>query len=239
MPKMNSNLARILKPYVIDYLGFADLTNYQSELAEYGRDIVKGYQSGISIGLAIPHSIVDFLPQRADPNIACEYQVQGYEVLNNRLNIIASIVSSYLNQAGYRTLPIPAPDRTDKANGVPTVSHKMVAHIAGLGWIGKNCLLITPERGPRLRLVSILTNAPLDTVDGQMEQRCGDCLECAQACPAGAIKGRNYISGESRDVRLDFFKCQQYIEDARKSTGYAVCGMCLYACPYGKQRLKT
>jgi epoxyqueuosine reductase QueG len=115
----------------------------------------------------------------------------------------------------------------------------MVAHIAGLGWIGKNCLLITPTRGPRLRLVSILTNAPLDTVDGQMEQRCGDCLECAQACPAGAIKGRNYVSGESRDVRLDFFKCQQYIEDARKSTGYAVCGMCLYACPYGKQRLKT
>ena len=41
--------------------------------------IVRGYDSGISIGLAIPDSIVDFIPQRDDPNVSCEYRVHGYD----------------------------------------------------------------------------------------------------------------------------------------------------------------
>jgi epoxyqueuosine reductase len=233
---LNNAVKNMLKPHYIDYLGFADLSAYQTELVKFGGNIVKGYKNGISIGLAIPDSIVDFLPERADINVSCEYRIHGYDVLNRRLDLIASVVSSYLNQRGYRTLPIVVADRTDEENALPTVSHKMVAHIAGLGWIGKNCLLITPEHGPRLRLISILTNAPLVTVDNPLAQRCGKCVACVKICPVKAIKGKNYELGESREERLDFIKCHNYFENLKANQKYPVCGLCLYACPYGKTK---
>jgi epoxyqueuosine reductase QueG len=235
MLSLNKTLKNILKPYYVDYVGFADLSNYEADLAKFGSNIVKGYNSGISIGLVITDSIVDYLPKRSNINVSCEYRIHGYDVLNIRLNLIASVVSSYLNQKGYRTLPIAVADTTDEENATPTVSHKMIAHIAGLGWIGKNCLLITPKHGPRLRLISILTNAPLETVNNPSEQRCDECIECVKICPVKAIKGKNYMLGEPREERFDFIKCRGYFNSMEKTRKYAICGMCLYACPYGKR----
>jgi epoxyqueuosine reductase len=234
MTNLNNIIKGVLKPYNIGYLGFADLRNYQRELAESGGKIVEGYLRAISIGLDIPDAIVDYLPLRDDVNVACEYRTHGYEILNERLNLVASIVSSQLNSKGYRSLPIPAANRTDEEKGIATVSHKMIAHIAGLGWIGKNCLLITPEHGPRVRWISILTDAPLVTVDNPLEQRCGKCLECSKICPTQAIKGRNFIIGETREERLEFNRCNDYFEILKKTQKYPVCGMCLYVCPQGR-----
>jgi len=226
----------MLKPYYIDYVGFADLRSYQAELIKVGGHIVSGYPSGISLGIVISDSIVDYLLERADVNVACEYRTHGYDVLNERLNMVASIISSYLNQQGYRTLPIAVANRTDEENALPTVSHKMIAHIAGLGWIGKSCLLVTPGHGPRLRLISILTEAPLEATHNPLEQRCGECCECVKICPVQAIKGRNYQPGESREARLDFKKCNDYFESMKITQKYAVCGLCLYTCPYGRKK---
>jgi epoxyqueuosine reductase len=231
---LNKKITGILKSYYVDYIGFADLRRYKNELTRFGGEIVRGYDNGVSIGIVIPDSIVDFLPGRSDPNISCEYNTHGYEVLSQRLNLIASFLSSYLNQNGYRSLPIAAANRTDEDNAIPTVSHKMVAHIAGLGWIGKNCLLITREHGPRVRFISVLTNAPVKAADNPVAQQCNDCNECVNACPVKAIKGKNYIMGEGRDERFDFLKCQEYFEKMKKTRKYAVCGMCLYSCPHGK-----
>jgi epoxyqueuosine reductase len=233
---INRRIRSILKSQFADYVGFADLTGYQDDLTGFGGTIVGDYANAISIGLVIPDSIVDHLPQRSDSNVACEYRVHGYDVLNQRLNLIASLLSSYLNQNGYRTLPIAAAERADQENAIPTVSHKMIAHIAGLGWIGKNCLLVTPQHGPRLRLVSVLTNAPVSAVDRPMDQRCDGCDACVSACPAGAIRGRPFVAGESREERLDFRKCQGYFEEMEKTGKHAVCGMCLYVCPHGTKR---
>lgn len=232
---LNRKITGLMKSYFVDYIGFADLKSYQNELVKFGGDIVKGYNSGISIGIAIPDSIVDFLPQRSDQNVSCEYKTHGYDVLNQRLNLTASYLSSYLNQKGFTTLPVAVADRTDEENAIPTVSHKMIAHIAGLGWIGKNCLLITKEHGPRVRFISILTNAPLKTVDNPLTQQCNDCEECVKVCPVKAIKGKIYIPGESREERFDFLKCQNYYEYMKKTGKYDVCGMCLYSCPHGRK----
>jgi epoxyqueuosine reductase QueG len=225
----------MLSPYYVDYVGFADLRKHQAELARFGGDIVSGYDSGIAIGLAIADSIVDHLPERSNVNVAAEYRIHGYDVLNARLSFIASAVSSFLNREGFRTLPIAVAETTDVEGNSPTVSHKMIAHIAGMGWIGKNCLLITPDHGPRLRLISLLTNAPLETIDNPLEQRCGECDECTRICPVNAIRGRNYVTGESRELRFDATRCRDYVDSMAKERRYAVCGMCLYACPMGRK----
>lgn len=232
---LNRKIAKLLKSHYVDYIGFANLETYENDLVKNGGNIVKGYKSGISIGIVIPDSIADFLPERADTNVSCEYRIHAYDILNSRLNMIASVLSSYLNQKGYRTLPIPAAERTDEDNAIPTVSHKTIAHISGLGWIGKNCLLITREHGPRVRFISVLTNAPLKTVNNPLEQQCNDCDECSKACPVKAIKGRNYAAGEEREERFEFVKCHNYFEKMRQTKKFAVCGMCLYSCPYGKR----
>lgn len=230
---LNGNIRRILKANFVDYAGFADLSSYQHDLVRYGGDIVAGYTAGISIGIGIPDAIVDHLPRRDDTNVSCEYRIHGYEVLNDRLNILASMLASYLNAKGWRTLPIAVADRTDEDNAVPTVSHKMIAHIAGLGWIGKSCLLVTPDRGPRVRFISVLTEAPVKSVDRPLDSACGSCVACVKACPVGAFTGREYVVGEAREMRFDFRKCHDYFEQMKKTRPYAVCGMCLYACPRG------
>jgi epoxyqueuosine reductase len=238
MANLNTEIKKVIKPFYPDYLGFADLRNYQKQLIELGGPIVEGYPCGISLGLNIPDSIVDFLPQRADINAACQYRTHGYDILNERLNMMASVVGSFLNGKGYRTLPIPAANRTNDEKGQPTVSHKMIAHIAGLGWIGKSCLLVTPEHGPRVRWISLLTDAPLENVDSPLEQRCGDCVECVSICPTQSIKGRNFVMGEPRETRFDFTRCDTYFEQMKKSLKYPVCGMCLYVCPHGQTKTK-
>jgi epoxyqueuosine reductase len=225
-----------LEPFYPDYLGFADLRRYQAELVDLGGEVVKGYRSGISIGLNIPDSVVDQLPQRADMNIAGEYRTHGYNILNDRLNLMASIVSSCLNSEGFRTLPVPAASRTNKEKGSSIVSHKMIAHIAGLGWIGKNCLLVTQKHGPRVRWVSVLTDAAVEAVDNPVEQRCGNCTECVKICPTKSIIGRNYVPGEPRELRFEFEKCDAYFEDMKKTQEYPVCGLCLYICPFGRKK---
>jgi epoxyqueuosine reductase len=239
MTNLNSMIKTFLNSYHVDYIGFADLHSYQKELVEMGGCIVEGYPNGISIGLDIPDSIVDHLLQRDDTNVACQYRTHGYDILNERLNLTASFLSSYLHRKGYRALPIPAANRTNDEKGLPTVSHKMIAHIAGLGWIGKNCLLINPGHGPRIRWTSVLTDAPLESVDNPVDQRCGDCMECVKICPTHSIKGRNFVMGEPRDVRFEFNNCNDYFEKLKATWKYPVCGMCLYICPHGKNKKTT
>jgi epoxyqueuosine reductase QueG len=232
---LNSSIEGIVRRQEISVVGFADLSTYENDLAAFGGDIVRGYPYGISIGIALPKDIVDGLRDRNNPNNASLYHFHAYEAINSRLDLATSMISSFLYRRSYRVLPIPAAERTDIENAVPTVSHKMVAHIAGLGWIGKNCLLITPEYGPRIRISSILTNAPLLALNNPVEQRCNTCRVCVEICPVAAIKGRNYKFGESREERFDFRKCQSYFEELKKDTSkQSVCGMCLYICPYGR-----
>jgi epoxyqueuosine reductase len=232
---INKEITSFLKNELIDYIGYANLQNYESELVRFGGSIVKGFKIGISIGIVLPNSIVDHLPDRDDPNVSCEYKFHCYNVINERLNLIASKLSSYLNQKNYKTLPIVAAERTNDEEAMPTLSHKMIAHIAGLGWIGKSCLLITPKHGPRVRFITVLTNAPLEGINNPLEQQCNNCLECVKICPAQAIKGKNYIMENPREERFDFIKCQDYFNSLKNNRKWDVCGMCLYICPKGRK----
>jgi epoxyqueuosine reductase len=236
---INEEIQTLLENEAVDYVGFAHLEKYENELIRFGGNIVKGYKFGISIGITLPDSIVDFLPQREDPNVACEYNYHCYEVINERLNLIASKMSSYLNRKGHRTLPIVVAERTNEVEAIPTVSHKMIAHIAGLGWIGKSCLLVTPKHGPRVRFISILTNAPLEAHDNPLAQQCHDCMECTENCPAKAIKGINYEAGKPREERFSFIKCHNYFVELKAHRKWGVCGMCLYVCPHGRKKPPT
>jgi len=232
---MDDKIKNILDNFMIDYYGVADISDYENEITKYGGDLVKGYPKAISLGIVFPSTIVDHLYNRFDNAVALEYY-HTYEVINNRLDNIASIISSYINKKGYKALPIAAAERINSKYINASFSHKMAASLAGLGWIGKNCLLITPEHGPRVRWISVLTDAPLSVTGGKIQQKCGTCMECVNACSMGALIGENYNEGEEREKRFDVKKCDDYFNSMEATERMPVCGMCLYSCPYGKDK---
>lgn len=109
--------------------------------------------------------------------------------------------------------------------------HKTAAVAAGLGWIGKSSLLVTPQFGPRIKLATVLTDADFETSSLTVSDLCGKCSLCVEACPYGAIKGANWRRGDPREKLLDADICNDrrldfVAEIGRKSS----CGLCLQAC---------
>ncbi|HBE76262.1 MAG TPA: epoxyqueuosine reductase [Firmicutes bacterium] len=231
-------IRQIGEVHAIDLLGVADITKFKKEIAAIGGALVGDYPRALSIGIVLPHSIVDLLQDRESYENIFQYQTHAYQVINARLDTFGSLISSLIQKNGYRVMPVPAADRIDNDRVCASVSHKLVARLAGFGWIGKNCLLINPDHGPRIRWTTVLTDAPLLENREIMENRCRNCQECVKACPAGAILGRNYIDGEARELRLNVDKCQAYFESLKRLNRLDVCGMCLYACPYGRKSNK-
>ena len=233
--ELNDEIQSVVNAWGVDFWGVADLSSAREAIVNQGGSLVADYPFAISIGIALSHSIVDQLPQRADRAVAVSYRHQ-YDVVNQRLDLVASYLSSLLQQRGFRAFPVPAAKRIDDERICAVFSHKLAAHLAGLGWIGKNCLLINPQVGPRVRWVSVLTDAPVQVTRELMAEQCGTCHECVAICPVHAFTGRPFREGEPREVRYDASKCDRYFEEMRqKQPGLEVCGLCVYVCPYGRK----
>ncbi len=218
----------------IDYFGVADLNCATDVILAQGGEIVRGYPYCISLGIVLPHAAVDSLPRRADYAVRLNYK-HAYEIINQRLDFAASRLSNRIQRMGFKVLPLPAAERVDDEKICASFSHKTGAHLAGLGWIGKNCLLITPEHGPRVRFVSILTDALLQPTGEPLDEKCGECDECVKICPIHAFTGRPFKNEEPREMRYQAEKCDQYFEALKQKEKEAVCGLCLYVCPYGRK----
>lgn len=103
---------------------------------------------------------------------------------------------------------------------------KSIALMAGLGWIGKHNLLVTPEFGSAICMSTILTDAPLQTVaHSPAPSECGMCTICTNICPMNAIKGKIWEITTSRDEIVDVYKCNSCIE-------------CLVFCPWTQDYIK-
>lgn len=218
-----------------DFYGVADLAPARDFIQDQGGDEVASYPLAISLGIRIMDSIVDQLPNRQERAVAVNYRHHGYDIINRRLDLLASRLGSLIQKERYRALPIPASERYDDQRICAVLSHKLAAHLAGHGWIGKSCLLITPKVGPRVRWTTILTDAPLTITGKMMDEHCGDCTECVDICPVSAFTGTPFHPEDPREVRYHAEKCEKYLGEGEE---WAVCGLCLYICPHGRNREK-
>ncbi|MBR0308972.1 MAG: epoxyqueuosine reductase, partial [Mogibacterium sp.] len=120
------------------------------------------YPVGVAVAASVPAHVAAHVAADLKTAPTKEYY-ELYDILNDRLNQIIKAGESFLKECGFdalaRTTDIVKVDE-DFNSGLP---HKTVATRAGLGWIGKNNLLVTPEYGSAIRISSLLTDAPLET----------------------------------------------------------------------------
>jgi epoxyqueuosine reductase QueG len=228
MDSDKSVLSRELKKFSqdrgADLFGVADLTPAHDFIVSQGGSQLEKFPRAVSIGLQVS----DLIVENHNPNETRRqslYWHHVYNVVTPALDFLAYDVTRWLTKRGFRALPIPGstPYNFEKLLGI--FSHKLAAHLAGLGWIGKSCLLLTDRFGPRARFVSVLTDAPLET--GQtLDKSCGKCHVCVDACPAKAFTGEEFRPSDGREVRFDVFKCSEYRKDN-------ACGLCVSTCPVG------
>lgn len=161
-----------------------------------------------------------------------------YAEVDQTLELVQKKIVSFLKSRGWRTLAIP-PD-SGKAHGTfvsklyALFPHKTAATCAGLGWIGKSGLLVSPLYGARLSWATVLTDAPLDLCpEPYTEGKCGNCRRCVKACPAAAIRDTQWVRGDRAEAFIDCQACSAYIHYTEKIFHQYICGMCMLACPMG------
>lgn len=221
----------------VDYFGVADLAPAKQAILEQGGPVVASFPLAVSLGIRMFDEVVDLLPG-GERWVRISYKHDSYDVINSRLDQLGSRIAGQLQRGGYRAMPVPASKRADSERICAIFSHKMAAHLAGLGWIGKSCLLVTPDHGPRVRWTTVLTDAPLQATGKAMAERCGSCHACVDACPVRAFTNRPFREEEPREARYDASKCDRYFDEMERRGDVQTCGLCVAACPHGRKGAK-
>ncbi len=133
---------------------------------------------------------------------------------------------------------IPPVAQTDENVLLAPFSFKYAAVNAGMGWIGKNGVLVTREYGPRVRLGSVLVKHPLPEGKPIHKSLCAEnCFRCAEACPYNALKGTQWNIHKQREEIIDYQLCNLKRSQFVKKHGRKnACGLCMAACPVGTQK---
>lgn len=200
----------------ITLFGVADVRQIRSTFRLPG--IKEKCDFGLSLGVRLSEAVLDELQD--GPTLLYAWH---YRQANIHLDRVAFLLSGYIQERGYRAIPIAASQIIDWHQQVAHLSHKHVGVLAGHGWIGRNNLLVNPQYGSTVRYVTILTDLPLPT--GQsMDFGCGTCRSCVSVCPAQALG--------DKPEEYNYTRCFEKLGEFRnkRNIGHYICGMCIKAC---------
>ncbi len=218
------------------------------------KDLLETARSVISMACVMPYGVALTTPSAA-------YMTYGYAILNQKLHEMAFAVAWHLEENGFQALPMqntgdiafmkvieewPEP----KVFRMGVFSHRHAAVEAGLGEIGMNCALVSPQYGSRLRLVSVITAAEL-TPDSRLTKKVCDAEKCGylcvKACSFKALPGDGTINhyrclagrlrelGEPYDVKRfkEVAEAHPLIRGSKTQIATPTCGRCVTSCPIG------
>ncbi|MFH2069410.1 MAG: hypothetical protein ABII89_08135 [Candidatus Omnitrophota bacterium] len=211
---MDKNLlAEFFEKQTIPLWGVTGLTKNDSVFLP--KDLQGHFASAVVYAFPLSNAVLDLLSEGPDL-----LYLHHYRQVNYLLDRVGTLASELLRQNGFSGLPVPASQVIDWKEQKGLLSLRQLALNAGLGWIGRNNLLVTPDFGSRVRLSAVLTDAPLDA--GKLISfGCGECTRCLSRCPVSAIK--------TEPDNFDLTVCREFIKDtcSRKGIGQNICGLCL------------
>ena len=163
------NLTQAMKKKVLDHniqlVGVAPVQRFEG--APVGRrptDILPTAKNVVVAAVHVLDSVYDL------PYVRYEYTNQFF-ILNSRLNAMATDVCEFLEEEGYRNIPIPAAYPRVNKDLCGVLSHRHAAVLAGIGEFALNNMLTTKQYGSKVRLVTIVTEAELEA-DEPYKKRC-------------------------------------------------------------------
>ncbi|MCP3907282.1 MAG: tRNA epoxyqueuosine(34) reductase QueG [Oceanicoccus sp.] len=148
-----------------------------------------------------------------------------HKLMRKRLATLAQKISEVAGQHNHRAFVDSAP-----------VLERALAEKAGLGWIGKNTMLINPKAGSWFFLGEIYTDLPLPLDPPQETMHCGTCTACLDDCPTGAIVAPNQVDARRCISYLTIELRESIPEDLRPLMGNRIygCDDCQLVCPWNK-----
>lgn len=178
----------------IDLLGVADLTGLDTPEARALKQMAPEARSLIAVAAEMPKRVVE-LAGKQEAECGMSYQFVSYQTLRETF-WAAQDIATWLTAQGHTAIPLNNLAPGSVSGSAPYVStypdlraQAPLAAAAGLGGIGRNGLLLTPEFGPRQRFAFVLTSAVLPATRSRADAvRCPPgCTRCADACPVNAL----------------------------------------------------
>jgi len=179
----------------------------------------------ISFAFVYPEGVIDNIGLMRDgvfDKEAWNIYAGWYTYLNNSLDKASSLIAEEISGIAISaTTTGLASQLTHVSQYFPgVVSHRVHAEKTGIGWRGKNSLIVNPRYSCMIRLSGVITDTPLIHTPS-IKEGCGDCTSCEDACTF--LKHRD---------RLDDYReqCRVYLDNLVLDD--EVCGKCIKACVY-------
>ncbi|MGG3467190.1 tRNA epoxyqueuosine(34) reductase QueG [Neobacillus pocheonensis] len=247
--KLKEELIAYSKEIGIDKIGFTSADPFTELKNRLTKQQELGYQSGfeepdiekrvnpsnlleeprsiISIALAYPSKMNERVESKKGERRGifsrASWGLDYHHILKDRLQKLEEFILSKVPEARLKSM-VDTGELSDRA----------VAERAGIGWSGKNCAIITPEFGSYVYLGEMITSIPF-VPDTPIEDQCGTCTKCLEACPTGALIQGGQINAQRC---ISFLTQTKGIipDEFREKIGNRIygCDSCQTACPHNK-----
>ncbi len=210
-------LSKFCQKEGIDLFGVADINGIKGEF-KISPKTMENLDKAVCLGVMLSGAILSEIE-----TVPTKLYFHHYKIVNSLLDQVALKLCNIIQKKGYFALAIPATQIIDWEKNTAHLSHRRLGVLAGLGWIGRNNLLVNEELGSQFRLVSVLTNMPLK-IDKSVKNDCGVCKLCIKVCPSGAI--------QESSADFDHVKCFGALKtfQSQRQVEQFVCGICVNIC---------
>jgi epoxyqueuosine reductase QueG len=226
---LNNEIIGLAKQENCDILGFADLRCLPNEAR-------KNLDYGIIFALSFSKEAL----QENNNDLPKKYYDE-HEPMNKSFKRLKNITSDFLIGKGYEAIINTPASIVNDETLRSLLPQKTVGTLSGIGWIGKNAMLITDEAGSAIRLTVVLTNAPLKCGTPITKSKCDpNCNICTDICPGKAPLGGLWEVGIDRNEFFNAHACRTTARArAKKLIGVetSICGLCISNCPFTKKGL--
>ncbi len=219
-----TNLRRMVEQTNVDLISSARVLSEQRERFHPSiRDITTPLGYAVVIGIRLSEPVLGTV--KVAPTWTYYHH---YRVVNFALDQAALLVAGVCQRKGFRAFPVPASQILDWDRLRGHLSHRLMGEMAGLGWRGRNNLLVNPRFGSMVRYVTVLTDMPLpDQGNAEELEGCGACHACIAACPVGAIHE------DATAFELDRCAAQLRRFSRDEKLNSLICGLCVRVCRGG------
>ncbi len=227
-PSIEKRIKALLDDKGVDIVRFVDISHLPLKQN-------RGYKEAILMGILLSPNYLfkvsntpDYVEKMKRERTSSEDE---FNIKEQKTDQLADYIADYLVSEGYSAYSqsernIESTGFYDSKGKITPLPHKTIAGLAGLGWIGKSNLLVTPKYGSAISMSSVLTGAPLETIlFSPTTSGCGDCSICKDVCQVQAIKGKPWGAAVSRDEIIDVALCN-------------TCLKCMVFCPWTQQYMK-